>query len=292
MINWSQNKLSKNKVAIELINNYLIDNDNEDSGNKERSDQEHNQGILSNIEESGGIDIDVSKSKDEKNKDNIFESQISVIQCNEDPKEISTMDRVFESLDLDKSRNAVNDSIFDKLNDSLIKNREVIKDKNQKRESFRLLVGAEKKKISESFLKEDSISKNEQNTSENIKDRDSLGEDSKILFDKRVHSFNQREQFQNQLEVIEETENLFEPEMPSEDFFCEKESESIIERNDEDSKFVDEEFSSVAYLTKQQLYNNLKGSVKNTNIEKIEGNIDFPRCLYTCLFNHIIYIMH
>ena len=277
MINWSPNKLSKNKVAIELINNYLIDNDNEDSGNKERSDQEHNQGILSNIEESGGIDIDVSKSKDEKNKDNIFESQISVIQCNEDPKEISTMDRVFESLDLDKSRNAVNDSIFDKLNDSLIKNREVIKDKNQKRESFRLLVGAEKKKISESFLKEDSISKNEQNTSENIKDRDSLGEDSKILFDKRVHSFNQREQFQNQLEVIEETENLFEPEMPSEDFFCEKESESIIERNDEDSKFVDEEFSSVAYLTKQQLYNNLKGSVKNTNIEKIEGNIDFSK---------------
>ena len=284
MINWSQNKLSKNKVAIELINNYLIDNDNEDSGNKERSDQEHNQGILSNIEESGGIDIDVSKSKDEKNKDNIFESQISVIQCNEDPKEISTMDRVFESLDLDKSRNAVNDSIFDKLNDSLIKNREVIKDKNQKRESFRLLVGAEKKKISESFLKEDSISKNEQNTSENIKDRDSLGEDSKILFDKRVHSFNQREQFQNQLEVIEETENLFEPEMPSEDFFCEKESESIIERNDEDSKFVDEEFSSVAYLTKQQLYNNLKGSVKNTNIEKIEGNIDFSKIFYPLVF--------
>ena len=277
MINWSPNKLSKNKVAIGLINNYLIDSENEDSGNKERSDQEHNQGILSNIEESGGIDIDVSKSKDEKNKDNIFESQISVIQCNEDPKEISTMDRVFESLDLDKSRNAVNDSIFDKLNDSLIKNREVIKDKNQKRESFRLLVGAEKKKISESFLKEDSISKNEQNTSENIKDRDSLGEDSKILFDKRVHSFNQREQFQNQLEVIEETENLFEPEMPSEDFFCEKESESIIERNDEDSKFVDEEFSSVAYLTKQQLYNNLKGSVKNTNIEKIEGNIGFSK---------------
>ena len=46
----------------------------------------------------------------------------------------------------------------------------------------------------------------------------------------------------------------------------------LLENNSEDSKIFDEESYSVVYLTKQQVRNNLKNSMKNANQQTIEGN--------------------
>lgn len=145
-----------------------------------------------------------------------------------------------------------------------------MKCKFEKRESIKSIL-QEKKKESESFLKEDSISNNH-NISQNINNQNSM-DDEKPIFTKGVMSFKgNQESFQKKLEGKLEPAPSFGPELPSEDFFEEKYSESIIEKNDEDSKFVDEESSSVVFLTKQQLNNNLRGSIKNTIVGKIDGN--------------------
>lgn len=251
---------------------HLEIDDKNSIGDSDPNDLGQNQGILSQIEESGGIEEnDNSKSKELKQKkDNIFEAQISVIQWNDDPKEISNFEKELNDLEFEPNENECNDSIFDRLNDSLIKNREVMKCKFEKRESIKSIL-QEKKKESESFLKEDSISNNH-NISQNINNQNSM-DDEKPIFTKGVMSFKgNQESFQKKLEGKLEPAPSFGPELPSEDFFEEKYSESIIEKNDEDSKFVDEESSSVVFLTKQQLNNNLRGSIKNTIVGKIDGN--------------------
>ena len=107
---------------------------NGDSGNKDLNNLEHNQGILSNCEESGGIE---EPKTEDKKKDVIFEAQVSLIQCFEDVKENSWIANDFEEIDFDKSENVGNSSEFMKLNDSLIKNREIWKDKNERRDSYK-----------------------------------------------------------------------------------------------------------------------------------------------------------
>lgn len=68
-------------------------------------------------------------------------------------------------------------------------------------------------------------------------------------------------------------QSKFDQELPSEDFFEEKGSESIIEKNDEESKFVDEESYSMAYLTKQQNKNNQQSNLKLIFENSLEGNV-------------------
>jgi len=91
-------------------------NENEDSGNKDFTDIDQNQGIVSISEESRGI----NDSKRMKNKEPIFEAQISVIEKNEEGKEIFDLDNDLESINFGKSGNQENSSGFFKLNDSLI----------------------------------------------------------------------------------------------------------------------------------------------------------------------------
>ena len=126
-------------------------------------------------------------------------------------------------------------------------------------------------KISDSFLlKEDSTAK-DQNVSQNMKNQSSF-EMGKIFIENGPKSFKNTENFEEKLENKEQNEPAFEPEIPSEDFFEEKDSESIIEKNLEDSKFVDDESYSVVYLTKQQVSNNLRNSIKLQNQPVVEGN--------------------
>ena len=66
-------------------------------------------------------------------------------------------------------------------------------------------------------------------------------------------------------------EDALDGEMPKYDFFEEKEWESIIEKNDEESKFVDEESYSVVYLAKQQTSNIQKSSFKLANLQTAEN---------------------
>lgn len=122
---------------------------NGDSGNKDLTSIDQNQGILSVCEESGGI---LDSKNDEQRKDPIFESQVSVIERNEEGKETFDLANDLEDLEFDKSWNQENSSGFFKLNDSLIKSREVWKDKNIKRESFKKILNISKNKMSDSSL--------------------------------------------------------------------------------------------------------------------------------------------
>jgi len=125
---------------------------NGDSGNKDFNDIEHNQGILSSWEDSGPLDT----NKKEINKALIFEAQESVIQCNEDIKENSWIANDFEEMDFNKSDNVENSSGFMKLNDSLIKNREIWKDKTERRDSYKKITNLDNKNSNSFLLKEDS----------------------------------------------------------------------------------------------------------------------------------------
>jgi hypothetical protein len=233
---------------------------NGDSGNRDFIDVEQNQGILSRCEESGGINDSIKEET--KTKDPIFEAQVSVIERKEDDKEFD-MANDLESIYFDKSGNQENSSGFIKLNDSLIKCREVWKDKSVRKESYRQVQSNDGKfkKESDSFLgRADS---DNADVSQNFKALNSL-EDGKVFLESRPKSFKDNPQFSSNLNEDKDTSNQpgFDPEVPSEDFFEEKDSESIIERNDDDSKFVDEESYSMVYLTKQQNSNNAKNSMK------------------------------
>ena len=264
------NDKTEDQKAIEISNQRSIHGD---SGNKDFNDLEHNQGILSCWEESGGIE---ELKKIDKKGDQIFEAQVSLIQCFDDLKESSCIAKDFDEIDFDKSENIENSSGFMKLkslNDSLIKNREIWKDKNERRDSYKKSNNNEidNKKNSDSFLlKEDSAIK-EQNASQNMKNQSSF-EMGKMFIESGPKSFKNDQNFEQKLDDKEQNEPGFDPEIPSDDFFEEKDSESIIEKNEEDSKFVDEESYSVVYLTKQQVNNNLKNFIKNNNQQAIEGN--------------------
>ena len=162
-----------------------------------------------------------------------------------------------------------------KLNDSLIKNRELWKDKTEKRESYKQMMNLDKKNT-DFFLKEDSMSK-EQNLSQNLIKSQNFFEVAKTYVELKSKSFKNKNSFQNKLEEEEEEkegEPPFDPEVPSADFFEEKGSESIIEKNDEDSKFVDEESSSVVYLTRQQMSSGIRVPIKQFSygVSQNEGN--------------------
>jgi hypothetical protein len=197
-------------------------------------------------------------------KEPIFEAQVSVIERKEDDKETFDMANDLGSIYFDKSGNHDNSSGFMKLNDSLIKNREAWKDRSIRKESFRQMqsIDGKLKKEPHSFsIREDSDENND--ISQNFKELNSL-ENDKVFLEKRPNNFKDNPQFSSNLNDDKDTSNRpnFDPDVPSEDFFEEKDSESIIERNDEDSKFVDDESYSVVYLTKQQNSNNHKGSMK------------------------------
>jgi hypothetical protein len=138
---------------------------NGDSGNKDFTDIEQNLGILSNCEDSGAIH--------NTRKEPIFESQVSVIQCNDDPKEDFELANDFDELDFDKSDNKEDESIYMQLNDSLIKSREVLKDKNVRRESFKKMLTIDKKVSDSWFFRGDSEGRDSY-SSNNIKAQNSF----------------------------------------------------------------------------------------------------------------------
>jgi len=212
---------------------------NGDSGNKDFTDIEQNQGILSNCEDSGAIH--------NTRKEPIFESQVSVIQCNDDPKEDFELANDFDELDFDKSDNKEDESIYMQLNDSLIKSREVLKDKNVRRESFKKMLTIDKKVSDSWFFRGDSEGRDSY-SSNNIKAQNSF-EAEKWFLESRTKSNNLKQESSDKLETVKK--NLeFDPAVPSDDFFEEKGSESIIEQNDEESKFVDDSYSMVLMNSK------------------------------------------
>ena len=96
----------------------------------------------------------------DQNKDLIFEAQVSLIQWFEDLKENSCIEKDLEEIDFDKVDHADTSSGFMKLNDSLIKNREVWKDKTEKRNSYKQIDNFDKAIKNDSFsLREDSAIK-------------------------------------------------------------------------------------------------------------------------------------
>mmetsp|Transcript_15310 Transcript_15310/g.17775 ORF Transcript_15310/g.17775 Transcript_15310/m.17775 type:complete len:208 (+) Transcript_15310:718-1341(+) len=178
-------------------------------------------------------------------------------------------------MDFNKSDNVENSSGFMKLNDSLIKNREIWKDKTERRDSYKKITNLDNKNSNSFLLKEDSIVK-ENSSSQNAKNQSSL-EIGKAFIESRPKPFKNTETFENKLED-KDTQPGFDPEIPAEDFFEEKGSESIIEKNDEDSKFVDEESYSVVYLTKQQVSNNLRNNLRVNVQQAIDSNTkELPR---------------
>lgn len=127
------------------------------SNRNDQLDVEYNQGIMSPWEESGAI---IGSNTNEENKDLIFEAQVSLIDCFEDIKENSWIEKDLDEIDFDKVDHADTSSGFMKLNDSLIKNREVWKDKTERRISLRPSDNFNKAiKIDSFSLREDSAIK-------------------------------------------------------------------------------------------------------------------------------------
>ncbi|CAI2376183.1 unnamed protein product [Moneuplotes crassus] len=234
-----------------------------DSGNKDFTDIEQNQGILSSCEESGAIN---DSKKEKKPKEPFFEAQVSVIERMEETKEAYEIIKEFSNLDFSKSGNQENSSGFMKLNDSLIKSREVLKDKSIKRESIKQL--SSNKKIKDSFLFKNMEQQDE--SSVNYKQSPSLVGTKEFLEGKPQSSKN----LENKIDNIKKdsTQMEFEADLPNDNFFEEKGSESIIEKNDEESKFVDEESYSMVYLTKQQNSNNPQSSLKLNFANSLDNN--------------------
>ncbi|CAI2373899.1 unnamed protein product [Moneuplotes crassus] len=223
-----------------------------DSGNKDYTDIEQNQGILSSYEESGII----NESKREcTQKEPIFESQVSAIERMEDTKEAYEISKGFSNLGFDKCENQENSSGFIKLNDSLIKSREVWKDKSTKRESIKQLNNSKNKDCSlqKSTDQVDDCMTNNKQSPSLIARKEILEEKSKPSKDLNTDPDRIKK---NSSQINREVD------IPNENFFEEKGSESIIEKNDEESKFVDEESYSMVYLTKQQNSNNPQFSIK------------------------------
>lgn len=178
------------------------------------------------------------------------------------------MARDFESMEFDKSNN-MNSSEFVKLNDSLIKNREAWKDRSIRKESFKQILSLDKKKSDSFFLRADSDVR-EGNLSPTEKNIGYFDGDKPFL-ENRPKSFKDTETFKDKLVENERNDVEFDPAVPSEDFFEEKGSESIIERNDEDSKFVDDESYSMVYLTKQQ-NSNIRSSIGSKAYTGLDNN--------------------
>ena len=180
------------------------------------------------------------------------------------------MAKDFESMDFERSGGNEQNSGFAKLNDSLIKNREILKDKSFRRESFKNNLNLDKKKISDSFFMREDSGVRDMNLSQHLKNQNSF-DVQKLSLENRPKSFKTKDTYTSKLDDENNDRLGFDP-VPSDDFFEEKGSESIIERNDEDSKFVDEESYSMVYLTKQQNSNNLRNSLKSTLQAPIDTN--------------------
>ena len=126
-----QAKNEENKPEEENENNFNEDNN--------EIDIEYNQGVMSNWEESGGM------IGQEQNKDLVFENQMSLIQWFDDIKENSCIEiKDLNEIEFDKEDEDNNSSGFMKLNDSIVKNREVWKDKTERRNSYKNSLGNQK----------------------------------------------------------------------------------------------------------------------------------------------------
>lgn len=111
--------------------------------------------------------------------------------------------------------------------------------------------------MSDSILLRGDSDAKESNLSQNIKEPNSF-EAEKGFLEARPKSYKSNIKTENKLENKDQTN--FDPVDPSEDFFEEKGSESIIEKNDEESKFVDEESYSMVLNSKSQ---NQRPSIKS-----------------------------
>jgi hypothetical protein len=136
------------------------------------------------------------------------------------------------------------------------------------------MLNIDKKKESDSFLLRGDSDAKDSNLSQNMKSHNSF-EAEKGFLESRPKSLKINTKLENKPESKDQTN--FDPVDPSEDFFEEKGSESIIEKNEEESKFVDEESYSMVLNSKSQNQRHsmrspgfLQGDENQKELSKIE----------------------